>query len=78
MTGEESYDTAGGTVFVPASGYRDKSPGVLLNVGSNGYYWSAVPVSTGNGRFLYFYSSHISPLNNLPRSYGYSVRPVRE
>jgi hypothetical protein len=78
MTGEGSYDTAGGTIFFPASGYRNLSPGVLLNVGSYGYFWSAVPYSTNYGRYLYFYSSNIDPLHNDGRSRGFPVRPVRE
>lgn len=46
--------------------------------GSYGYFWSAVPNSTYNGRYLYFSSSSINPLNYSLRSYGFAVRPVQE
>ena len=64
--------------FFPASGYRNNSTGTVNNVGSNGYFWSAVPYSTYYGRSLYFYSSFINPLNNSNRSNGFAVRPVQE
>ena len=78
MTGEGSYDTAGGTIFFPASGYRSYSTGTAYGVGSYGYYWSAVPYSAGNGRSLHFRSSHVSPLGNDDRANGFAVRPVQE
>ena len=78
MNGTSSYDTAGGTIFFPASGFRNRSTGTVYYVGSNGYFWSAVPSSTGNGRSLYFYSSYIDPLHRNSRSYGFAVRPVQE
>lgn len=68
-----------GTVFFPASGYRSSSSGALYDVGSRGYYWSAVPSSTSNGRDLSFDSTYVSPLNRSSiRSNGFAVRPVRE
>ena len=67
-----------GSVFFPASGYRSYSSGALYDVGSYGYYWSAVPNSTNDGRYLYFYSTSVSPLSNLSRSNGFAVRPVQE
>ena len=78
MTGEGSYDTAGGTIFFPASGYRSGSTGTASNVGSYGCYWSAVPHSTHYGRGLYFYSSGVYPLYSNSRSLGFAVRPVQE
>ena len=78
MTGEGSYDTAGGTIFFPASGYRSSPSGALSSVGSYGYYWSAVPSSTYYGRHLHFYSTYVSPLSNANRSLGFAVRPVQE
>lgn len=63
--------------FFPASGYRNNSTGTVNNVGSNGYFWSAVPNSTNNGRNLNFNSSNINPLNNNC-SNGFAVRPVQE
>ena len=64
--------------FFPASGYRNNSTGTVNNVGSNGYFWSAVPYSANNGRSLNFYSSYIYPLSRNVRSYGFAVRPVQE
>lgn len=79
MTGEGSYDTAGGTVFVPASGSRDSSTGTVSSVGSIGFYWSAGPYLTSSGGFgLLFSLSSIYPLDAGSRSYGLPVRPVRE
>ena len=78
MTGEGSYDTAGGTIFFPASGYRSYSTGTAGSVGSVGYYWSAVPGSTYGGRYLYFGSSSVGPLGSSLRTYGFAVRPVQE
>ena len=67
-----------GSVFYPASGYRSDSSGALSNVGSDGYFWSAVPSSTRNGRNLYFNSTNVYPLLNYNRSNGFAVRPVQE
>ena len=67
-----------GTVFFPVSGCRYSSSGELPNVVSNGYYWSAVPYSTSHGRNLNFNSTHVYPLNNNIRAYGFAVRPVQE
>lgn len=78
MTGEGSYDTAGGTIFFPASGFRNSSSGTVYNVGGSGYFWSAVPNSANFGRYLNFSSSYVSPLNSNGRSYGFAVRPVQE
>ena len=50
----------------------------MNNVGSNGYFWSAVPSSTSDGHNLYFNSSYISPLSSVYRSNGFAMRPVQE
>ena len=63
------------TTPLPAAGYRNNSSGALSNVGSNGYYWSATPNSTNNGRNLNFNSSNWN-WNNNNRANGFSVRPV--
>lgn len=79
MTGEGSYDTAGGTIFFPASGFRNYLTGTVAPVGNSSDFWSAVPYSTYNARYLSFYSSYIYPLGfGNYRSYGSAVRPVRE
>ena len=66
------------TIFFPASGFRSYSDGSLLVVGYSGYYWSAVPYSTGSGCFLNFSWSIVSPQSNRGRSYGFAARPVSE
>ena len=67
----------GNSIFFPASGCRNFSSGALGNVGSYGYYWSASPYSSNNGRFLNFYSSFWY-WNNCYRATGFPVRAVAE
>jgi uncharacterized protein (TIGR02145 family) len=66
------------TIFFPAAGRRNGGFGTLYDVGSNGYYWSAVSSNVFYGRGLDFTSSLVYPLNGLIRSGGCSVRPVQE
>ena len=65
-------------VYFPASGRRLYNNGSLILVGGDGYYWSAVPLSTGTGCYLYFFQSSVFPQYYGIRSMGYSVRPVAE
>ena len=68
-----------GTVWFPASGFRYYVDGLLLNVGSGGCYWSAIPwTTTGTICFLFFDLWWDSPTAHNYRSNGYSVRPVAE
>ena len=70
-----------GTIFFPASGYRNYSDGALSNVGSYGSYWTAAPYmyyTYQYGRSLSFYSSRVNPMNYSYRSLGFAVRPVQE
>ena len=62
-------------VYFPASGYRNGSSGSLHNVGSDGYYWSASPLSSNLGHYLYFSSGYWYWSSNY-RAYGFPVRPV--
>ena len=66
----------GGTIFLPAAGYRDGSS--LRNAGSDGRYWSrSLDESYPNSAWrLDFDSSDIGTYGNY-RCYGQSVRPVR-
>mgnify|MGYP000942575685 CR=1 FL=1 len=66
------------TINFPASGLRYSNDGSLGGVGYNGYYWSAVPYSTGNGCDLVFNSGHVGPLDSNSRTYGFAVRGVSE
>lgn len=67
------------TIFFPASGYRYRSNGMVSNVSSSGFYWSAVPSSPTKGRYLYFYSLQVLPLSTSNyRAVGFGVRPSQE
>lgn len=66
------------TVYFPASGIRNERSGSLYNVGDNGYYWSAVPISTKYGCYMYFGQWSVDPQTYSGRSCGVSVRPVAE
>ena len=66
------------TIYFPASGWRGYGTGFLGNVGSSGFYWSAVPDNQSNGCYLYFHSGLVNPLLDSFRSYGFAVRPVSE
>lgn len=77
MTGEGSYDTAGGTIFFPALCYRHRENGSVNLLGDTGYYWAASPFSNDEGYSLFFTGTSIWPVNN-GRANGFAVRPVRE
>lgn len=78
MTGKGVYDTSDGMIYYPASGYRFPSTGKATSINDHGDYWSAGPNSTFYGYYLYFNPSLVDPHNQLNRSYGFAVRPVRE
>ena len=67
-----------GTINFPASGYRLNYLGLLTGVGRLGWYWSAVPGSSNQGCYLYFYSGGVYPLYSGARTWGCAVRPVSE
>ena len=68
--------------WYPAVGSRNCDSGVLNSVGSGGYYWSASPnpiISTTRSAYhLFFHSGNVLPANLNNRSFGYSVRCVKE
>ncbi|WP_347073146.1 fimbrillin family protein [Bacteroides thetaiotaomicron] len=67
------------TIFFPASGYRYRSNGMVSNVSSYGFYWSAVPSSPTKGRYLYFDSSDVYPLSTSNyRAVGFGLRSSQE
>ena len=66
------------TINFPASGLRYSSDGSLNNVGYIGYYWSAVPNSTGSGCGLGFGSGGVDPLFISTRTSGFAVRAFSE
>ena len=66
------------TINFPASGFRFSNGGALNDVGSGGYYWSAVPDGLNNGCDLLFHFFNVVPLSNDARSFGFAARPVSE
>ena len=63
------------TTFFPAFGIRNNSTGNVSSVGNQGFYWSATPVSTTNGRYLNFSNSSFNTLNgSTTRATGCSIR----
>ncbi|MDR1884198.1 MAG: fimbrillin family protein [Prevotella sp.] len=67
-----------GEVTFPASGYRAYYDGNLSYVGSGGYYWSSSATNGPDAYRLYFGSGFVSPFANNTRTYGYSLKCVRE
>lgn len=73
-----SNDSAGAfssALKLPVAGFRFRSSGSLVSVGSYGYYWSA----TVNGlfaRYLVFYSGNAGMANGR-RANGFSVRCIK-
>jgi uncharacterized protein (TIGR02145 family) len=65
------------SVFLPAAGYRSRISGALVNVGTNGYYWSSAASGT-NALDLTFSATTVLPTNSYNRSTGFSVRCVSE
>ncbi|AGB28075.1 hypothetical protein Prede_0721 [Prevotella dentalis DSM 3688] len=66
------------TVYFPALGCRNYYSGLLLYVGYQGYYWSAVPRYTGLGCYLNFSNGYVNPQGTYTLSFAFSVRPVAE
>ena len=73
-------------LFFPASGFRSYGRGGMDNVGSNGYFWSSSPRSSGDNQlllastssFLLFQSNSVNPSSNGYRVDGCPVRCVKE
>ena len=64
-------------IFLPATGWRLDHNGALVNVGSNGYYWSNAQSGSGFARYLGFLRNSVS-LSATNRAYGFSVRCVSD
>ncbi len=61
---------------LPLAGFRHFSNGSLINVSTNGVYWSST-VSGANARYLLFFSGDASMVTNS-RAYGLSVRCLKD
>ncbi|MCK0202675.1 hypothetical protein MWN41_06535, partial [Ornithobacterium rhinotracheale] len=63
---------------LPAAGYRNSTNGSQFNSsGSNGYFWSSAQNGSNNAWELFFSSSG-SYMSNIDRSYGQSVRCLKD
>jgi uncharacterized protein (TIGR02145 family) len=61
---------------LPLSGTRKKSTGSLSNVGSYGYFWSSSIY--GRGAWYLDFGSKSATIYNYGRSYGFSVRCIKD
>lgn len=75
VNGGKFTGSNGGTIFLPAAGYRWH--GAFVSVGSYGYYWTSSPSDEYCAYALYFYSSVANWSYVFDRLGGRSVRPVR-
>ncbi len=64
-----------GAVFLPAAGYRSGT--TVLDVRTNGDYWSSTQNGTSYAYDLYFHPSWLEPQDGSSRYIGFSVRLVR-
>ena len=65
-----------GVVFLPCAGYRDA--GEVDYVNMIGGYWSSTAAGAEYARGMYFFSSTVDAYSLPLRSFGYSVRLVRD
>lgn len=77
MTGKGSYDTSGGTIFFPASGYR-RDTGVGTGIGTAFACWSAGCFTQGYSFSLITSETSVLPGRRDARACGYAVRPVQD
>ncbi len=66
----------GNSIVLPASGYRS-CHGIVINVGSDGYYWSSTPKDSDGAWILYFFHGGVG-LDGFSRCSGLSVRLVQD
>ena len=66
------------TIFFPVSGIRNYADGELQFVGTDGYFWAAVPLRTTDGCSLYFYGTYVDPREFMQRPCGMAAHPVSE
>lgn len=76
VNGVKVTGPSGNFIFLPASGFRNEFNSSIAFVGSRGYYWSASPYSSSNGRSLVL-NSNTWFWNNNNRAYGFPVRAVK-
>lgn len=64
-----------GAIFLPAAGYLDGT--TVREYGGQGDYWSSTTDGDGKAKRLEFRSNEVTVTNGINRSYGYSVRLVK-
>ena len=62
------------TIWYPAAGIRHLSSGGLVNVGRDGYYWSAGGCISRAYCMYFRNDGYVAPLSEFERAYGVSVR----
>lgn len=67
---------AAGAIFLPAAGYLNGS--TVESYGGEGDYWSSTTDGDGKAKRLEFKNNEVTTANGVDRSYGYSVRLVKE
>lgn len=77
VNGGKFTGSNGGSVFLPAAGYRNCWDGQFYSVGSWGSHWSSTPYDEDYGYGFGFLSGDAGRGGNLYRKDGRSVRPVR-
>jgi hypothetical protein len=71
----------GSTIFFDGLGYRNTyngATGAVVNVGGDGDFWASGASSASIGRVLGFVSGVVYPQHAERRSFGFSVRSVKE
>jgi uncharacterized protein (TIGR02145 family) len=74
------FGSGNNALFLPAAGNRFDQSGTILNVGTNGYYWSSSSNSgaSANGAYnLNFTASNVSLVSSRS-AIGYCIRCVKE
>jgi hypothetical protein len=67
-----------GAIFLPAAGMTDDETRSVSNPGTYGYYWTATSYYNSQARYFQFYNGSVSISNYNYKSYGRSVRLVKD
>lgn len=65
-----------GAIFLPSAGFRQEK--TIYNVNTHGFYFSSTYYNDGNAYFLNFTETAIYTIGFNKRSYGHSVRLVKD
>ncbi|MBR5043261.1 MAG: DUF4906 domain-containing protein [Bacteroidales bacterium] len=70
-------DPANGRIWYPAAGRRVHHGLVIDGVGTDGYYWTATPVSGSQAHYFRLNAGGVAATYNMERYLGLSVRCIR-